>query len=175
MQVERLQNLKRRYCVTRRELLAIVFFTTYFKYYLIGKPFLVRTDHNALKWLMNFRNPEGQLARWIETLSSFDMKIQHRPGARHRNAAALSRAPCNQCGLTDNAQDCNAVFPGSKFPYITDVQNQDPDLRRIKDWIDMKNRPIYKEVAPLGYFTKSLWTQFGKPAYFRWDIVQKVY
>lgn len=27
------------------------------------KRFTVRTDHAALQWLLNFKNPEGQLAR----------------------------------------------------------------------------------------------------------------
>ena len=30
--------------------------------------FVVWTDHVSLAWLTNFRNPEGQLARWLEQL-----------------------------------------------------------------------------------------------------------
>ena len=56
----------------------------------------MRTDHGTLRWLLNFKNPEGQVARWLETLSAFDMKIEHRPGTQHRNADALSRIPCKQ-------------------------------------------------------------------------------
>lgn len=36
------------YCVTRRELLAIVRAISHFRYYLCGLPFAVRTDHSAL-------------------------------------------------------------------------------------------------------------------------------
>ena len=49
---------ERRYCVTRKELLSIVYFVKYFKHYLYGHKFLVRTDHGALRWLFNFRSPE---------------------------------------------------------------------------------------------------------------------
>ena len=36
---------------------------------------------------------EGQLARWLEELSQFDMTIQHRAGCKHSNADGLSRIP----------------------------------------------------------------------------------
>jgi hypothetical protein len=54
---------------------------------------MVRTDHNSLTWLMNFKEPQGQLARWLEELSQFNMEIQHRLGKKHTNADALSRIP----------------------------------------------------------------------------------
>ena len=61
-----LSKAERRYCVTRRELLAVVTFTRHFCRYLVDQPFLLRTDHGSLTWLQNFREPEGQLARWLE-------------------------------------------------------------------------------------------------------------
>ena len=69
-----------------------------------GKPFLIRTDHGSLRWLMNFKSPEGQLARWLEILSAFSFEIQHRPGKNHGNADALSRKPCRQCGRCDDGE-----------------------------------------------------------------------
>ena len=85
---------ERRYCVTRRELLAVVASIKNFHHYLYGKPFKVRSDHGALRWLLNFKNPEGQLARWFEVLASYDFHIEHRAGRSHNNADALSRRPC---------------------------------------------------------------------------------
>ena len=84
---------QRRYCTTRKELLAVLRFTREFRHYLLGRPFVVRTDHNSLTWLMSFKNIEGQLARWMEELSQFDMSVVHRPGKYHINADALSRIP----------------------------------------------------------------------------------
>ena len=94
-----LSKSERRYCVTRKELLAIVHFVKYFRHYLYGRKFLVRTDHGALRWLFNFKSPEGQVARWLEILSSFDFTIEHRAGRNRGNADALSRNPCHQCGF----------------------------------------------------------------------------
>ncbi|UYV81700.1 hypothetical protein LAZ67_20002038, partial [Cordylochernes scorpioides] len=89
-----LSKPERNHCVTRRELLAIVKSIEHFHHYLYGQKFLLRTDHAALRWLLNFKSPEGQLARWIQLLQEYDMEIQHRKGKSHGNADALSRRPC---------------------------------------------------------------------------------
>ena len=47
------------YCVTRKELLAIVYFTRHFRQYVLGRQFVIRTDHAALSWLK--KTP----SRWV--------------------------------------------------------------------------------------------------------------
>ena len=47
---------------------------------------------------LNFKNPEG---RWLEFLSSFDTKLQHRPGRSRKNADGVCRIPCQQCDQID--------------------------------------------------------------------------
>lgn len=32
-------------------------------------------DQSALKWLMSFKEPKGQLARWLQTLLEHDFEI----------------------------------------------------------------------------------------------------
>lgn len=93
-----LSKPERNYCVTRRELLAAIYFTQHFRLYLLGQQFTLRTDHGSLTWLKSFKEPDGQLARWLEHLQQFDFEIVHRPGHKHSNADALSRHPCHQCG-----------------------------------------------------------------------------
>ena len=83
-----LSKLKRQYCVTRRELLAVVVFTQHFRSFHLGPQFIVRTDHGSHTWLRNFKDPEGQM------LQEFDFLIAHRQGRNHNNADALSRFPC---------------------------------------------------------------------------------
>ena len=92
-----LSKPERRYCVTRKELLAAVSFIKHFRPYLLGKQFILRTDHCSLTWLYNFKNPEGQLARWLEALQEYNFTIEHRKGRLHGNADAMSRRPCTQC------------------------------------------------------------------------------
>ena len=92
---------EQQYCVTRRELLAVVTAVKHFHHYLYGSYFTIRTDHGSLRWLMNFKNPEGQMWRWLQVLSAYHFEILHRPGSQHNNADGLSRRPCDQCRHCD--------------------------------------------------------------------------
>jgi adenylate kinase len=44
---KKLDKQQQRYSVTRRELLAVVTFIHQFRHYLLGKKFLLRTDHGS--------------------------------------------------------------------------------------------------------------------------------
>ena len=63
---------QRRYCTIRKDLLAIICFTRQFKLYLLGRQFTVRTDHSRLKWVLGFKELQGQLARWMQELSQIE-------------------------------------------------------------------------------------------------------
>lgn len=81
------------YYTTRLRMLALVEFLDYFRYFLLGKRFTVRTDHHALKWLMSFKEPQRQVAIWLERLQQFDFEIVHRPGRKSISMPTLSRTP----------------------------------------------------------------------------------
>ena len=85
-----LSRQERRYCVTHRELLAIVEFVQHFRQYLLGRQFTLRTDHGSLVWIRNFKEPEGQVTRWLERLAEYDFAVVHR--RRALNIAMLT--PC---------------------------------------------------------------------------------
>ena len=80
-----------RYCVRRRELLAIYEMVQYFRCYLSGKPFRIRTDHDSLKGVKQLSKLTGQMARWIDFLEGFQFEVVVRPGKEHENADFLSR------------------------------------------------------------------------------------
>jgi hypothetical protein len=125
---------QRKYCTTRKELLALVTFVRQYRHYLLGRQFLVRTDHSSLAWLMSFKNPEGQLARWLEELAQYNMSVMHRKGSEHANADALSRIP-------DELEYCDCYKAGAdvtKLPcggcsYCTRAQNQWRDFETDVD------------------------------------------
>ena len=87
------------FCVTDKELLAIRYYVEYFRHYLLGRKFTVRSDHKALHWLFSMKNPNGRIARWIEVLSSYSFSVEYRKGSKHGYADSLSRCP--------NPQDCS--------------------------------------------------------------------
>ncbi|XP_075926286.1 uncharacterized protein LOC142929264 [Petromyzon marinus] len=102
-----LSPAEQRYCVTRRELLAIVFFMQQYRPYLYGRHFTVRTDHAALQYALRVTQPSGQLSRWLEILQDYDFTTTYRKGARHTNADALSRLPpASDCACLRGSGRC---------------------------------------------------------------------
>ena len=94
---------QRNYCVTRRELLAVVLATNHFRPYLYGQEFRLRTDHALLLWLYKRTEPSHQVARWLESLAEFRFQLEHRAGAKHGYADELRRcADCSQCTRIEN-------------------------------------------------------------------------
>ena len=99
-----LRPSQRKYCTTKREMLAAVSMCIQFRSYLRGTKFTLRTDHKSLVWLHRFKDTEGMMARWLHTLQHFQFSIVHRAGRDHGNADGLSRAPtapCRQCTRVD--------------------------------------------------------------------------
>jgi len=162
----------RNYCVTRKELLAIVKAVEHFHHYLYGKRFVLRTDHASLKWLLSFREPEGQVARWIQRLQEYDFEIRHRKGGSHGNADALSRRPCpancKHCvraeenfGRDGNVRTLRSsvLTPDPWSPEgLQKSQWEDQDIRPILEKkINLEARPSWQEIASCSPTTKRYW------------------
>lgn len=148
---------ERNYCITRKELLAIVASVKHFHHYLYGSKCTVRTDHGALTWLLRFKNPEGQLARWLQVLSTYDLDIKFRAGRLHNNADALSRLPCNSCPHcskketedTSKAQTkAVSIEPVRKMILRSDVQTDNDNVEdnpQSQVWLETKSPEILRE------------------------------
>ena len=116
---------------------------------------------------MNFKNPEGQLARWLEILS---MKIEHRPGRQHKNADGLSKIPCRQYGMDeigDNKEIAAVYQVTTQQTYeqtkeIRSAQESDIDVCKVKSWLEKGYRPEQKEIACESHFIESLWCQWSR-------------
>ena len=122
-----LSGPQRRYCVTFRELLSVITFTRHFRHYLLGRKFVIRTDHSSLRWLSNFRDlDENMLSRWITRLSEYDYTIVHRRGKSHGNADALSRRPREKCRRKCKRSDCSECTQmiGSVLPTIDEESEE---------------------------------------------------
>ena len=144
----------------------------YFRHYLYGLKFTARTDHASLRWLMNFKNPEGQVARWLEVLSTFSMAIEHRPGRLYGNADGMSRKPCtdgtvrtsNSESSQDNTKDLdpscmhvgseNTDESISEFDDLESLQADDDELAVVRSWVQANKRPEFAAIAAEGYNSK---------------------
>ena len=96
------------YCITEKELLAVRFFIEYFRQYLLGRKFLVRSDHQALVWLFRLKEPRGKVARWLEILSYYDFSVEYRPGRKQGHCDALSRC--------EDPRDCDCPKQNTEEP-----------------------------------------------------------
>lgn len=113
-----LSKPERNYCTTRRELLAIVKAIDHFHPYLYGRKFAIRTDHASLQWLLNFKNPEDQIARWLDKLQTCDFCIVYRTGRSHQNADVLSCRPCfeTNCKHCQNPEKQDGAENATSMP-----------------------------------------------------------
>jgi hypothetical protein len=132
-------KVEKRYCVTRRELLACVGAIRHFHHYLLGARFTVRTDHNSLIWLCHFRELDGQLARWLETLAQYDFEIIHRKGKQHGNADGLSRRPCleERCKHCEKAEliEYNIQYVSAAVDWVSFKDATQEEVRgTASDW-----------------------------------------
>lgn len=136
-----LSKSERSYCVTKKELLAVVHFVKGFRHFLEGRQFRLRTDHSSLRWLIKLINTEGQLARWLEVLSSYDMLIEHRLGAQHQNADAFSRIPCKQCGFF-------SLWDQEEMPGSVNTITKSEEETKLPDDISLKSIQKQEAQAP---------------------------
>ena len=173
-----LSQPERNYDVTRRELLAVVYGLKVYRQYLLGRQFVIRTDHSALQSLRKTPEPIGQQARWQTFIEQFTFVIMHRPGTRHRNADALSRRPVSESGSDEEESEvCAAVTanhrPDDRLPGGEDqrpvpaeksmacLQREDPDIGPIlRLRLRQINQPSPEEVLSESEAVKILWGQW---------------
>jgi len=109
-----LTNAERRYCITRKELLGVVYGLKKYRQHLLGREIVVRTDHAALTFLKNTPEPIGQQGRWLNLIAEYVIEIRHRPGRVHSNSDTLSRRPCERNSGGKECQQCLRTIAGSK-------------------------------------------------------------
>jgi hypothetical protein len=74
------------------ELASIVHALKMWRHYLLGRRFVLMTDHCGLRHLFDQPKLNARQARWMALLSEFDFEIKHIKGKENRVADALSRS-----------------------------------------------------------------------------------
>ena len=105
----RLLNIaERNYSTTDHECLAVIAAVKKFRVCVLGAPLEIRTDHVAVRQLLNKADATGRYARWVCIMSEFDFTLQYRPGPKHGNADGLNRAKIEEdimsCGVNDEIE-----------------------------------------------------------------------
>jgi hypothetical protein len=74
-----------------RELIGLVQAVRHWRPYLWGRAFVVRTDHYALKFMLDQRLSTIPQHHWVSKLFGYDFSVEYRPGKGNGVADALSR------------------------------------------------------------------------------------
>ncbi|XP_068069442.1 uncharacterized protein isoform X2 [Danio rerio] len=80
-----------RYSTIEKECLAVKWALDSLRYYLLGREFILETDHKALQWLERMRDTNGRITRWYLAMQPFRFKVHHVPGKANVTADYLSR------------------------------------------------------------------------------------
>jgi hypothetical protein len=74
------------------ELVSIVHALNMWRHYLLGRRFVLMTDHSELRYLFNQPKLNVRQARWMALLSDFYFEIKHIKGKENRVVYSLSRS-----------------------------------------------------------------------------------
>jgi hypothetical protein len=132
-----------------------------FRFFLLGKEFVLETDHKNLLYIENSDTPI--IVRWRTAMQAYRFKLRHISGARNVIADTLSRPPSELtaapittflCGLSDNSEGgaARALTVEEMFERAHGGRQMHPGARRT--WILLNDffpghRIPYKQVAEL--------------------------
>ncbi|GBG84029.1 hypothetical protein CBR_g37905 [Chara braunii] len=76
-----------------KELYAVYKALTHWRHYLLGRFFILRTDHQTLRWMRTQPVLSDTLKRWIEVIEQYDFELQYIKGGYNKVADALLHRP----------------------------------------------------------------------------------
>ncbi|KAL4082812.1 hypothetical protein QTP88_029468 [Uroleucon formosanum] len=126
---------EKNYHAGKLELMAIIWNITRLRYLLIGIPFTVITDCQAVVHLDTKRTVNPQVTRRSNLLSEYEFEVRHRPGIKMAHADELLRAPVD-------------------IPYNTEQELEDYEVMLAmaeEEQVKWKNRYDQKHTKPVKY------------------------
>ena len=117
-----------------KEALVIVFAVKKLHQYLYGRSFIIYSDHQPLKYLLNEAQQipvmaSSRIQRWALTLSGYQYNIQHRLGAQMANADAFSRLPLS-------VTPASVPTPGDLVLLTNALSESIINAQHIKTWTE---------------------------------------
>ncbi len=128
-----LSPTERRYATNEREALACVWAVENWEKFLLGRHFLLRTDHSALTTLLkthSSKRASSKFTRWLDRLSAFDYTPVYHSGNQNKVADALSR-------LVNKAASygIHRISQGITRDKLAEDTAQDPTLQKLREYI----------------------------------------
>lgn len=126
------------------ECLAVVEAVKYWQHWLMGKEFLVYSDHKPLENLNIKARTDEELGDLTYYLSQYNLKIKYHPGKSNQEADCLSRNPFLE--PHENADDFLKVVNFINLQDIKNDQSNNPEVERNKDKLIRKKEIYFKKV-----------------------------
>lgn len=119
-------RLEWNYFAGRRENFAIIETVNQIYHYLLARKFITKADTAIFTWMLSFKTPDGQVARWLERLHEYDFQIHHRSGSLHTNAESLSRRPYDKksCKPCSSIEKLSCISLPPKYVLVATQQGR---------------------------------------------------
>jgi hypothetical protein len=123
-------------------MLAIMHALAKFWQYLVGAWFVVKSNHNNIKYLLEPKDLNERKQKWVRKIQAYDFDIEFVKGKNNAVADALSRRPSifSMTGMSFDWKDHLVVeYAKDQFAcQLLDEQIQDDNFRVVKDLIYYK-------------------------------------
>lgn len=94
--------------------------------YLMGRHFIIKTDHHSLKYFLQNRASTHFQQKWVSKLLGFYYEIQYKQGCDNQVADALSRIPLDASVIQSSPPIDQLELLAISYPYLSWID----DLRR---------------------------------------------
>jgi hypothetical protein len=130
------------YNIYDKEMVAIMHALAKFKQYLVGARFVVKSDHNSLKYLLEQKDLNERQQKWVRKIQAYNFDIEFFKGKNNVVADALSRRT-SIFAMSDMSVDWKehliVEYAKDKFTcQLLDGKIQNDNIRVINDLIYYK-------------------------------------
>eukprot|EP00253_Pinus_taeda_P019990 PITA_19990 len=129
----KLKEHEQQYSAYDLELAAVIHALKMWRHYLLGRKFLLLTDHHSLTSYFSHPTLNARQAWWMDFLSGFDFDIKHLQGKANRVADALSRKVQGlyEVSITE--------WKNPFLDIIKEISGQDTEYQRLKQQIQQSD------------------------------------
>ena len=102
--------IDQRYSTVKKECLAVKVGIQTFRIHILGRKFMVMTDHRALEWINKMKTNNSRLTLWSLSLQSYRFTVKYKPRRMHRMLMHYSDS--REDSMTASSQDRGMVVRG---------------------------------------------------------------
>ena len=130
--------------IREKEFFAIAHALHKWRHYLLGTNFLLRTDHESLKFVMKAKDTKQRLMRWWDDIAvKFNFTTEHISGIKN-HADALSRLNIITSNTNTTSQSSHVTISKQYHDTLRAEYSKDPYFIPIYNWF-VSHEPLIKE------------------------------